>query len=157
MHGAVLAITAGLVGRAARLHSERRSERLQGHMGEHERADRVAQVGNEDHQCLDCRDSRPGEVHELLCASVGFDQGRRRDRLLTFVLRHRGGPAGGAGGREGGRQVGDINYRILAAATQEQRQHHVVQHSYPLGWPGGKMVQAVIASVSDQLSGGESA
>lgn len=150
-----LAIPSSLVGRAPRLQSERYPEELQGDMGEHERVDRVPQVGDEDHQCLDRGDPRPREVHELLCPSVGLDQGRGRDRVLVFVLRHRGRPARGACRREGRGQVGDIDYRVLAASAQEQREYHVLQRSYPVGKPGGKMVQAVVASVSDQLPGGE--
>lgn len=150
-----LAVAPSLVGRASRLESERYTEELQGDMGEHERADRVAQVGDEDHQCLDRGDPRPREVHELLCPSVGLDQGRGRHRVLVAVLRHRGGSARGACRREGRGQVGHVDYRVLAAAAQEQREYHVLQRPHPVGKPGGKMVQAVVASVSDQLPGGE--
>lgn len=155
MYSVDLSIPSSLVGRAPRLEPERYPEELQGDMGEHERVDRVAQVGDQDHQCLDRGDPRPREVHQLLCPSVGLDQGRGRDRFLVSVLRHRGGSARGARWREGRGQVGDVYYRVLAASAQEQREHHVLQRSYPLGKPGGEMVQAVVASVSDQLPGGE--
>lgn len=153
LHRALVDVPASLLGIPARRQPERDSEGLQGHVGEHRRADGVRQAGNEDHHRADGGASQPGEVHQLFDPGAGVHQDWRRRRLVGPLLRDRGGPAGDAGRRQGGRQLGHVHHRLLAAAPEEQRQHHLLQRAHPRPGTGGQVAPASSAAVPDQLSG----
>lgn len=96
LHRTLVDVLTSLLGISARLQPERHPKGLQGHVGEHGCADGVCQARDEDHYRSDGSAPQPGEVHQLFDPSPGVYQNWRWRRLVTPLLRDRGGRTGSA-------------------------------------------------------------
>jgi len=74
--------------------------------------------------------ARVAALHQLQRAGGGVHARRRRRQVGAGVLPHGGDGAGGAGARQGGRQLAVVRHRELAASAPPQRPPHQV-HGAP--------------------------